>query len=391
MTRISKRVKRSNKSRSYKLRGGTGRFSIANPGDYVTTEDLETALAQAQAKASLSSAAAAEPPSSRPPSRPPPPPPPPPPKSLRAAEAEAAAAAEAEEPPPRPAASLKHASLYSALLSASAELLSKINLFENESKYNSALQIYKNIYELLMVYISKGIKLMLFDFDNTVSKKHIYNLLTKENIDLNKILAEINDEHTPKNFVNLGTYFPKIYESFHYKDEFIRKDLIFHAGIDGLSDEAKSESFFKVFCIIAKQLGLQIGIVSRGSCDVIQKVLDTVFTNPDVRMVCIPDFRIEGGNILKSGIHTIPNNKCPGSVGLAAGAEHFKNIAIMQQINMIGGILPENVIMFDDDNRNLKAIKANENLKAMYTYHLNEEDIKRGIDFKTLRAAIITL
>lgn len=370
MTRISKRVKRSNKSRSYKLRGGggsgRGRFSNANPEAYVDAEDVKAALAEA--KASLSSAAAEALP------------PRPPKKSLSSA----AAAAEEESPPPRPAASLKPASLRSTLLSASAELPSKIDLFKNKSKYSSEFQIYKNIYELLMVYISKGIKLMLFDFDNTVSKKHIYDLISSDpHKILIDILHKINYEHTliPTKFEDKGTYFPKIYESFHYPYELIREGLKFHTGIEALSDDQKSESFFKVFCIIAKQLGLQIGIVSRGSCDVIQQVLDTVFTNPDVRMVCIPDFRIEGGNN--------PNNKkCPGGVGLAEGKHLFKNKAIMQQINMIGGILPENVIMFDDDNKNLVAIKTNEKLKDMHTYHLKGEDIESGIDFKTLQAAV---
>ena len=376
MTRISKRVKRSNKSRSYKLRGGvgSGRFSQADPEAYVKSEELEE-LKAALAKASLKLTEEA-------------PPPRPPKNSFRS---EAAAA---EEPPPRPPASLKPESLRSvSLLSASAELPRGIDLFKNDSKYSSKYQIYKNIYELLMAYISKGIKLMLFDFDNTVSKQHLYDLINKQNMQLIDILHTINDEHTlmPEKYKIKGTYFPKIYESFHYPDKLIREGLKFHTGIDALSDVQNSESFFKVFCIIAKQLGLQIGIVSRGNCDVIQQVLNTVFTNSDVRMVCIPDFRIEGGKYRDRA-----NDKCPGGVGLAEGKSPglaegkspFKNIAIMRQINMIGGILPENVIMFDDDNKNLTAIKADDTLKAMHTYHLKGEDSERGIDFKTLQAAV---
>ena len=162
-----------------------------------------------------------------------------------------------------------------------------------------------------------GIRLMLFDFDQTASKKHIYSILKKVEIlsEKGKILADIiktiKDEKTEK---SIGTYFSKCFEQTTYNDDGKKNQYLL-----------SNSYFFPELVKALYKVNILVGIVSRGDCNVIQQVLNAVFKDEEERNIYIPDERIEGGDekSMKEG-----NPRCHGGIGRSSGKNKYKNEAI---------------------------------------------------------------
>ena len=190
-----------------------------------------------------------------------------------------------------------------------------------------------------------GIDLIMFDFDNTASKQHIYNMWQLNRSIVKDIIEKIHDEH----MYNTGTYFSKCHEMLNSNGKRIFESNLY---------------FFVEVVKALHKANILVAIVSRGECNVIQQVLNALFKTEDEREKYIPNSRIEGGDQVKPNYmcHKVYNeyNHEYISEGRSSGANMYKNKAILALLKDLY-IDPSRSILIDDDDKNIINLNTGSN------------------------------
>ena len=199
----------------------------------------------------------------------------------------------------------------------------------------------EKINALVELFKSKDIQLLIFDWDRTISKQHMF----RENIGTvgGPLISVVEDD--------MSNYFHML--------------------------EGNVESVFVKFVEALKKNNIQVAIASFGRCSVMGDALDILFYSRYNRIKHIPNKLILGGD------YDDHSRYCPEPYGRARGKGTHKNNQIAE-ISEKTGVPLQNILFIDDTKRNL----TNSNVHYVYfikpdtndEYGFGEEQIEKMYD-----------
>ena len=201
---------------------------------------------------------------------------------------------------------------------------------------------YKIILKFITKCKDKNIKVIIFDWDLTVSKIHMYHKL-------NKLWGNNIDECKRSIESNLSNYL--CYEKIN------------------MEKESKYTFFMFLYYLKMNHPECTVAIASFGMCDMIGFTLDELFKQSGLegnRKEYIPNNFIFGGNYMPHEKH------CKGFSEAIGNSVNKKNTQI-QKLKEDLDIVHNNEILFiDDDNQNI--ISANSKFEGINTYNMPVTD-----------------
>ena len=190
-------------------------------------------------------------------------------------------------------------------------------------QYGGEKSLDEKINDLIRLFQSSDIRLLIFDWDQTISKRDMF----RENI------SKVGRRYP---YIDIVLYNKNIY--FHMLEE----------G-DKVGDLA-TESVFVKFVKALKKNNIQVAIASFGRCSVMGDALDILFddfkNDTDNRKKYIPDELILGGD------YDDHRRYCPEPYGRTPGSGEDKNNQI-NEISAKTGVPLQNILFIDDTERNL--------------------------------------